>query len=250
MTRVICWFSCGAASAVATKLTLAEHPDALVVRVDTGSEHEDSERFMADCEEWFGKEVTIIRSKRYRDVWQVWEERRFLVGPTGALCTGEMKKKPRYAYEVPTDLHVFGYCASGRDPERARNFEIQNPGMDLSFPLLDADLTKQDCYSMVARAGIELPVMYRLGYENNNCIGCPKGGMGYWNKIRVDFPAVFDRMSKLERDIGHSVCADDAGPVWLDELDPDRGDYGSEPDMSCSLNCAVAETAIEMGVKP
>ena len=32
-----------------------------------------------------------------------------------------------------------------------------------------------------------------MGYNNNNCIGCIKGGMGYWNKIRVDFPEVFEK---------------------------------------------------------
>ncbi len=34
-------------------------------------------------------------------------------------------------------------------------------------------------------------MMYRLGYVNNNWVGGWKGGMGYWNKIRVDFPDVF-----------------------------------------------------------
>ncbi len=55
---------------------------------------------------------------------------------------------------------------------------------------------------MIERAGIELPAMYKLGYRNNNCIGCPKGGMGYWNKIRVDFPEVFERMAALQRELG------------------------------------------------
>ena len=36
------------------------------------------------------------------------------------------------------------------------------------------------------------PLMYDLGYPNNNCIGCVKGGMGYWNHIRKDFPEVFE----------------------------------------------------------
>lgn len=31
---------------------------------------------------------------------------------------------------------------------------------------------------MVLRAGIELPLMYRMGYDNANCIGCVKGGEG------------------------------------------------------------------------
>ena len=30
-------------------------------------------------------------------------------------------------------------------------------------------------------------------------------------------------------------------PVWLDELDPDRGNYATEPDIQCSIMCAIAE---------
>ena len=49
-----------------------------------------------------------------------------------------------------------------------------------------------------------IPEMYHLGYHNNNCVGCVKGGMAYWNKIRVDFPGIFDRMAVLERKLGRS----------------------------------------------
>jgi len=52
---------------------------------------------------------------------------------------------------------------------------------------------------MVERAEIELPEMYKLGYEHNNCVGCVKGGMGYWNKIRVDFPLRFKEYADMEK---------------------------------------------------
>ena len=101
-----------------------------------------------------------------------------------------------------------------------------------------------DCLAMIDRAGIELPAMYRLGYRNNNCVGCPKGGLGYWNKIRRDFPDVFDRMARLEREIGHTCSRDDDGAVWLDELDPERGSHADEPSFECSLLCAIAEAEV------
>ena len=43
--RTVCYFSAGAASAVATKLVLAENPDAVVVTVEIEEEHKDNERF-------------------------------------------------------------------------------------------------------------------------------------------------------------------------------------------------------------
>ena len=76
-------------------------------------------------------------------------------------------------------------------------------------------LTKEDTHAILNRLGIRRPAMYDLGYQNNNCIGCVKGGMGYWNKIRKDFPEVFERRAKLEREIEHSCIKG----VFLDELD-------------------------------
>lgn len=243
-SRTVCWFSAGAASAVAAKLTLAEiDPNAIICYTDPGSEHPDNERFLADCEEWFGRRIQRLKSERYDDTWQVWSERRFLVGPQGALCTTELKKMVRFAFERPTDRQVFGYTSE--EQHRADRFRKQNPGVELLTPLITYGLTKADTLAMVARAGIELPEMYRLGYTNNNCIGCVKGGIGYWNKIRRDFPATFWRMAGLERGIGHSILKDKNGPLWLDHLEPDRGRYGDEPDIECGLLCTLAEEVIE-----
>ena len=238
--RTVCWFSAGAASAVATKLTLTETPDAVVAYTDPGSEHPDNTRFLNDCEQWFNHPITRLRSDRYTDTWQVWEERRFIVSPQGALCTAELKKKVRYAFQRPDDIQVFGYTSE--EQHRADRFRQQNPEVDLRTPLIERSLTKADCLGIVDRAGIELPAMYRLGYRNNNCIGCPKGGIGYWNTIRRDFPDTFNRMAALERNIGHSVLSDADGPVWLDQLDPKRGNILTEPDIECSLLCVGTET--------
>jgi hypothetical protein len=235
----VCWFSCGAASAVATKLTLADHPDAVVAYTDPGSEHPDNERFLADCERWFGTTIVRLKSTKYVDTWDVWRKRRFLVGPAGALCTVELKKRLRQQFEDPTDVQVFGYTAE--EAERVARFRKANPDVNLSVPLLDRGLSKDDCLALVERAGIELPAMYRLGYRNANCIGCPHGGFGYWNKIRRDFPKTFDRMAAMERELGRTCNRDKSGPVFLDELDPNRGNHADEPSFECSLLCIATE---------
>ena len=249
--RTVVWFSAGAASAVAAKLTLADTPDAVIAYTDPGSEHPDNARFIDDCERWFGAPVLRLRSPKYADTWQVWEERRFLVGPAGALCTAELKKKVRYAFERPDDVQVFGYTAE--EQHRADRFREQNPGVDLRTPLIERGLTKDDCLGIIASSGIAMPAMYLLGYRNNNCIGCPKGGIGYWNKIRVDFPDVFARMARLERELDATVLREPVKvdgrrksiPLFLDELDPGRGNHLGEPSFECSLVCTA--TAEELG---
>jgi 3'-phosphoadenosine 5'-phosphosulfate sulfotransferase (PAPS reductase)/FAD synthetase len=244
----VAWFSCGAPSAVAAKLALKNYgPRRVVVaRIDTGTEHPDQERMTAEVQDWLDHPVTVLRSEDFADTWAVWEKRRFIVGPDGAPCTVELKRKVRYAFQEPTDLHVFGYTTE--EAHRYARFRESEPGLDIWCPLIDRDLTAEDCRAIILGAGIDLPAMYRLGFQNNNCIGCPKGGIGYWNHIRRHFPDTFDRMAKLERDIGYAVLAEeipDSGrkkrPVWLDELDPDRGDILTEPAHQCSLICASVE---------
>lgn len=82
---------------------------------------------------------------------------------------------------------------------------------------------------------LKRPIMYDLGYTNNNCIGCVKGGMYYWNKIRKDFPEVFEKRAKIEREIGHSCIKG----VYLDELDPSRGRKQDEISEDCGIACEL-----------
>lgn len=95
MSRVVCWWSAGAASTIAAKLTLAKNPSALVVYCETGSEHPDNERFLTDCETWLGRVIVRLRSEAYENIWEVFEKTRYLVGPSGARCTTELKKRDR-----------------------------------------------------------------------------------------------------------------------------------------------------------
>ena len=74
--RIVCWFSCGAASAVATKLALKKYRgrEIVIVNQDTGSEHPDNQRFLKDCEKWFGQEIQTIRSEKYGSIWEVFKK--------------------------------------------------------------------------------------------------------------------------------------------------------------------------------
>lgn len=236
--RTVVWFSAGAASAVAAKIALKDRGDVDIIYCDTGSEHPDNLRFLRDCEQWFRHPIKISRNPRWRDTWDVWETSRFLVGPEGARCTIELKKKVRHAENCDDAEQVFGYTSQER--HRADRMTNTNPEIDLWCPLIDAGLTHDDTLAIIHRAQIELPVMYQLGYDHNNCIGCVKGGYGYWNKIRQDFPDSFERMARLERDIGTPVHPG----TFLDELDPDRGDYGTEPKLECGVLCDTSFEAL------
>lgn len=214
---VISWFSCGATSAIATKLALNQYNDVRIIYIDTHSEHADSMRFLQDCENWFGQKIEIYSSQKYANHFDVIERKRFFNSPAGASCTLELKKKVRWRIEdciKEWDGQVFGYDISER--HRAKRFREQYPNAKAIYPLIERQLAKSDCLALLKRVPIEIPMMYRLGYHNNNCVGCVKGKKGYWWKIKNDFPDVFERMAVLERELGHSCI----NGCFLDELKP------------------------------
>lgn len=250
---VIAWFSCGATSAVACKLALQKYENVKVIYIKTGSEHQDNERFLKDCEQWFQHKIEIYQSNVYSNVEDVILKKHYINGPNGAPCTFHLKKQVRYKIEKSIGNwkgQVWGFDFCQKEINRAIRFKQQNPNTKPLYPLIEKKLTKEDSLGVLKKVGIELPTMYKLGYHNNNCIGCVKGGIGYWNKIRKDFPDVFIRMSKIERHIGSTCLKDENGLLFLDTLDPDRGNKIDMIEPDCSLFCAIEfENIVDKQVK-
>jgi hypothetical protein len=250
--RTVCQVSCGAASAVAAKLILAENPHAMLVNAFVRQEHEDNRRFLADCEKWFGRPVMVVWSEKYdASTYQVWLRKRFMKGRRGAPCSQELKRKAIAPLMRPDDIVVIGYTADERDADRAINLEQNFPNAHFRFPLIERGLKHANCLAIIERAGIVLPLMYRLGYQNANCIGCVKGGEGYWNKIRRDFPEQFVQIANIQEEIGPGAYLfrnrQTGGRFSLKDLDPEAGRYQDEPEISCGFVCAMAEDEIETG---
>jgi len=244
--RVVCWFSCGAASAVATKLAVAQYAghEIVIARCIVREEHPDNDRFAADCEKWFGLPITNLIAEKYDgSIYSVIESRKYVSGIGGAPCTLHLKKQVREAFQLPTDKHVFGCCTAEQD--RWDRF-LDSNNIDAVSPLMERGLEHHDTLAMIDRAGIKLPVMYQLGYQHNNCIGCVKAsGAGYWNKIRIDFPVEFNRMAEVSRRIGCRLTRNAGVRVFLDELIPNTGDYQSEPEVQCGIFCEAAKNEYE-----
>ena len=239
--RTISWFSCGAASAVATKLAISTGESVTVAYCEVAEEHPDNKRFLKDCEKWFGQEITVLRNEFYEgSIYRVFEKN-YMRTPGGSPCTRALKKQVRKKFEQDGDRQVFGYTAE--ELERSNRFLDANSDVDMWPILIEQGLTKEDCLAMIERAGIEIPAMYKLGYRNNNCIGCVKGGMGYWNKIRNDFPEAFNRMAELEIKKGCTVLKDSATsePIFLKDLKPSAGNYPAEQEIQCGIFCELAE---------
>ena len=233
--KVVSWFSAGVSSAIATKILIDEIDEIIYTHIN--DQHPDSMRFVKECEEWFGKPITILQSA-YKNVENVCLTRKYVNGVHGAPCTVNLKKKVRIEWEYNQPLetklcYIWGLDCT--EKERAERLVLAMPNQEHRFPLIEQSISKEYAHEKLNASGIKRPVMYELGYNNNNCIGCVKGGMGYWNKIRVDFPEVFNDRAKMERKIGASALKD----CFLDELDINAGNMSAEIMDDCGIFCEL-----------
>lgn len=278
--KYIVQFSCGVPSAVAVMLAFREFgkDNVRVMYCDTGSEHSDNVRFRSAVEDWLGFETEVLKSEEFEDVDDVILKTRWIAGIGGARCTGELKRRPAenmINYGRDQEIEILGYTVEEED--RVEKWIDNNRERKIYPILIQNRLSKTDCQGIIANAGIARPVMYDLGYQNNNCIGCVKGGGGYWNKIRRDFPEVFERRAAQEREIGACINKVESSrrskngmyiwPTWvsgltnynkmnkktgleqwetgriamyLDEMPEDYGDYPSEQEIQCGIFCLMA----------
>lgn len=236
--RKVVWMSAGVSSFIAGYLVRDTVTD--WIYIDIKDQHPDSIRFIKDCEKKIGKEVEILRSTKYSSVEEVVLDTGVVNTPYGAACTGMLKKNVRKHWEnehLGEELtYVWGMDRT--ETKRAERLRENFPEFQHEFPLIERNLTKEDCHSLLREIGIKRPVMYE-NFRNNNCIGCVKGGMGYWNKIRRLYPEVFEARAKMERKVGHSCL----NGIFLDELPEDAGRNDEIMD-ECSIFCLVASKEV------
>jgi hypothetical protein len=242
---IVAWWSAGITSAVACKMALELYQNVELYYIGIDSAHKDNERFKQQCEKWYDKEIKTITSNEFRNQFEVIEKTGMVNGPTGARCTLELKKQVRFDFERLHEVNLFnrngilnqvwGFEFDREQINRAIRFGQQYPYTNPLFPLIEKGITKNECAGMILNQNIALPKMYELGYTNNNCIGCVKGGKAYWNKIRIDFPTEFNKMAQAERKAGYSCI----NGTFLDELNPNAGRGKKIIMPNCGLLCEV-----------
>lgn len=222
--KIVVWFSCGAASAVALKLTVEKYGRGRVRAVNQPIVEEglDNRRFCNDVSEWVGIRVEQFTHSKFprASAVEVWDDQKAMSFPDGATCTRILKKGARQQWEKlnNVDWHVFGFTFD--EKKRHRNF-VRSERENVLPVLIDAKLSKIDCALMLRNAGLKLPVAYSQGYPNANCKGCVKAtSPTYWNLVRVTDPAVFKSRAEQSRRLGVRLVRVKGVRMFLDELDP------------------------------
>ena len=234
---VISWFSSGVSSAVATKMAIDDVDRIIYTHID--DQHPDTMRFIKDCEQWFGKPVEIMQSYlgSVEGACKAAGGRGYVNGPAGAACTRLLKRRVRKEWELDNEslnlAYIWGMDAG--EGHRCERLRESMPDQEHRFPLVDQKIHKAEAHRILKASDIKRPAMYDMGYVNNNCVGCVKGGQGYWNAIRRDFPEVFEQRAKMERFI-QATCIKD---VYLDELDPEAGRHSRPIVDDCGIFCEL-----------
>ena len=243
--KIAVWFSCGAASAAALKLTVDKYGAENVYAVNNPviEEHHDNKRFAEDVAKWVGIDIQYAVNSKYplASVVDAFDRRKGMAFPHGAPCTVELKKRARQEWEEshPVDWHVLGFTVD----ERNRHDRFVMTERDNVLPILiDANMTKNDCADMIRAAGIKLPEIYGRGFPNANCIGCVKAtSPTYWNLVRREFPEVFDQRAEQSRRLGARLVRVKNERIFLDELDPKAKGRPLKTMPDCGLFCEEDE---------
>jgi len=258
VSRIIGWFSCGAASAVAIKAAIQhmakrQNPMPLeIVRCWVAEEDEDNDRFAADCERWFGMPIKVLMAEKYcGSIYKVFEKTKYISGVAGAPCTRELKKEVRIAYQQPDDIHIFGYTKE--ESHRWDQLYDANNGIKTWDILGELGLSHDDCLAIVDRAGIKLPNQYLRGFDHNNCKTCVKAtSPDYWKMVRFHHPIEFRRMADATRPgaitkNGCKLVRIKGERYHLDELPEGDGNPKNQGTIQCGIFCELAEKEMEVG---
>jgi len=234
------WFSNGAASACALRLAVEKYgPDVRAINTPILEEHPDNLRFQRDVAKWCGIEIEHAIHCEYpaSSAVEVWDRRGAMSFPKGAPCTYHLKKQSRYQWEEVNkpDWHVFGFTYD--EKKRHDNFVLTERENVLPM-LINAKMTKADCFDMIRSAGIELPAIYKLGFPNANCIGCVKAtSPTYWNLVRKTFPEVYADRSEQSRSLGARLARYKGKRIFLDELPANAKGRQLKAMPECGLFC-------------
>jgi len=166
---IICWWSGGVTSAVACKIAIDIYgkENCRVIMIDTGNEHEDTYRFKDDCQRWYGIEIETITTigNKFESIQDVWEKYKSLNVATGAICSTHLKRKVREKWQETNEFkhQVFGFEFDKKEFNRALGLSLNHSEIKSIYPLLMMGYNKSDCFKVIAEAGIEIPIMYKMG---------------------------------------------------------------------------------------
>lgn len=205
---VIVAISGGKASAWCADWALKNFPREEVILYfnDTKWEHPDLYRFLKDLARFFNHPITYDSDGRSPEA--LFYDHHALANNRMPFCSHELKAERLQKFFKNGDTLVFGIGAD--EPHRAlRVIQVYLGVADrtgrlpkLTFPLIREDVTKRQIDDFLQQAGIQEPILYRLGFLHNNCSGgCVRAGKKHWKLLYEKLPEVYADRERVEREV-------------------------------------------------
>lgn len=202
-------YSGGASSAYVAKWVVDKYgkENTRLFYTDTLWEDKDNYRFLEECSQYIGLEVTRVVDGRTPE--DVFFEKKFLGNARLAQCSEELKVKKTLIYIEELRLEGFEpilYFGIGpHEKHRAdslkhhyEHFPIEP--VETRFPMIDS--ISQDVkakYIIENEWGIKLPRMYDLGFHHANCGGrCVRGGLHHYANLYLVWPEKYKEQEEME----------------------------------------------------
>ena len=196
----------GLGSAVAAERAIQKHgrENVLLWFADVLEENEDLYRFLHDLmKRWGGRLFWYTDGRRPVDIWT---KHQLIPNSLIAPCTFELKVKPfrDFIQAMPSlPLVYIGYKPheTRRHKKTLQSYAEALPEAHVEYPLLWEPQEKRDLLEVCEQElGIDPPLLYKLGYDFNNCGGgCCRSGIKAWTRTALFFPTIFAHRSAWEQ---------------------------------------------------
>jgi hypothetical protein len=158
-----------------------------------------------DVENFLGYPITFDSDERSPE--QLFYDEHMLGNNRAPFCSARLKAARMQKFFQDGDIIIFGIGAN--EPNRAVRLvaEYQKVAVKtgkypkLRFPLIENKMTRDKLEAFWRDAGIEIPEMYRLGFQHNNCSGgCVRAGKAQWRHLYRVMPDVYAERERVERE--------------------------------------------------
>lgn len=164
-------------------------------------EDEDTYRFIEDAAALLG--AKLVRLVDGRDIWQVFQDRRFLGNSRIAPCSHELKQKPAKSWiwencdPEDTVIHVgIDWSETHRMAGVAKGYHPYKVAAPLT---VEPFLTKPQMIELAESMGLKTPRLYELGFKHNNCGGgCVRAGQAQFKHLLEVMPERFAEWERQE----------------------------------------------------
>ena len=206
--RIIATMSGGKSSAWCADWALRHFDKDKVVLYfnDTKWEHPDLYRFIEELSSYWNKEITYDSDGRSPE--NLFYEHHAFANNRMPFCSRILKCERLQKFYRDGDMIIFGI--GNNESHRAyRLIKVyediamkKHKYVKLLFPLIAENVTSEQIDKWIESIHIDVPIMYRLGFEHNNCSGgCVRAGKKQWKKLYETLPEVYLDRERVEKEV-------------------------------------------------